>query len=171
MEKNNQMESAFLLHLRGIVSYINEMKINEPGFIYDNLAEYNILNEKVKAMGSDNIEINLVMSFLLSEINLKLQAPTRTEEEESFYRHIVGINSYIRETKQREKGYVFDNVMEVEGLLQVMEQLKTKDKSIIAIMTTITNDISIVIANRKGQVEVEQYKEIITNGFIRKSKY
>lgn len=85
--------------------------------------------------------------------------PTRTPEEEQFYRHLVGIQSYIAETKMREPNYIFDNVTEVEGLLRRFEELKTTNEDIIFAMNYITAEIKKVLARNNGKETEAKYQD------------
>jgi len=174
MELKDMNEKEFMIHLSGILGYISNLKSNEPGWSYDNFNEFEELQKKYEGLNSKNEFIISAMNLLKEEIKIskeKFKNPVRTLEEENFYKHIVGVNSFIRETKQKEPGWVFQKTIEVDGLLEKMESLQTKDPDIISIMRIITKDIIIVKKNLGGSKEVKQYKERLEDlGILEKKK-
>ena len=152
----------FLNHLVGIKSYVKETKNKEPGFIYGNFSEYEDLKKKYDALENPSQEIKDIMDMLEEDLKLAKERennPTRSEDEENFYKHIVEINSYVSEQKIANPDWHFDNVSEVDGLLKQLEDLKTSDKDILAIMDTLTKDIKKEITNTKGDEEAKKYQE------------
>jgi len=169
--------------LRGIKNYIEGLR-NSPvnpeyGYVYNNETEFEEqLQDFIKitsATPDEMAEMRDLILYLGKDINITKERevnPIRNEAEEAFYRKIVGINSYIRETKLREPGYVFDNIQEVIGekpymdlmgsvdndpdkpkrlgLLDEVQTLDTKDPDILSIMHSITADIKLVIGQRFG---------------------
>jgi hypothetical protein len=113
-----------------------------------------------------------IMFFLQNEISKfrnNMINPIRTSEEERFYRKIVGINSYIFETKENNSAYVFDNKNEVNGLpaenevgglLAEFKELNTQDPDILAIMHIITRDIKLtILLDSIKEMKLEEGKE------------
>jgi hypothetical protein len=149
----NSEEFRLLQKMIGVKCYVDNLKYSEHnpeiGYLYDNKTEFDSLLQQMNELGTKNekmVEIMLSLQSDIEEVERRKQSPVRNPEEEAFYRHIVGINSYIRETKQREPGYIFDNIPEVEGLLSRLGELNTQDHDILAIMDAITKDIKKVIA-------------------------
>ena len=169
-------ERKFLNHLIGIEGYVLGLKAREPGWFYDNFAEFNQLLQQMNNLNTENPEIIKIMSMLQSEIVKAkdlIENPIRTPEEQQFYRHIVGINSYIWETKATNPYYIFDNVPEVDGLLLRVSELETQDPDILAIMNYITKDTKKVIMITKGPEAAEMYQqrlEVLNIGVEEKEK-
>jgi hypothetical protein len=158
-------EEEFLAHLRGVQGYIIGLKVGEPGYIFDNEKEYNDLLAEYNRLNCQNPETKQIMMFIGNEIDLhnkRKNQPPRNPQEEQFYRHIVGVNSYIRETKQREPKYVFNAIGEVETLLNRLRELNTQDHDILAIMDIITRDIKLTIFSIYGQEKADEYQEKLT---------
>ncbi len=158
MSLEGMSEFKFKSHLEGVVSYVKGIKEREPGWNYDNFAEYAALVEKHKSLETEDIYIREMMDLLNEEIQNAKQLqenPVRSPEEEAFYKKIVGINSYIQNTKENQPHYIFDNVNEVEGLLREVGQLNTQDPDILSVLDFITKDIKVILAKNDLNQAVE----------------
>lgn len=169
-------EAEFLNHIRGVQGYVVNMKLNEPGFIYDNANEFSQLLANMQLLDIKDPEIIGIMTFLQNEIELdkkRKEYPSRTPQEEAFYRHIVGINSYIRETKQGNPNYTFNNIGEVEGLLLKVQALNTQNPDILAIMDIITKDIRLTYFRLYGTEKALEFQaklDILGIGVVQEQK-
>lgn len=160
----NIKEQILLMKLKNVQSYVLNLKGDEPGYIYDNIDELEQLNKEIQSINTKEPEIIEIYSFLCAEIDefkRRTLVPIRTADEEVFYRHIVGINSYIRETKKKDSSYIFDNITEAKQLLSILAQINTKDPDILAIMNIITKDILVVLQARGSFEELNQLKEAL----------
>lgn len=167
-----ETEKAFLEHIGGVKGYIDGVKDRDPGYIYDNISEFKELAEEATTLGTENGEILEIMAFLKKDIDKTIQRqeePVRSGDEESFYKHIRGINSYISETKQTDPNYIFDNVKEADELLTRLEKLKTEDSNILAIINNITKDIKKTIYKRKGEEATNNYQKRLDSLGINKN--
>lgn len=129
--------------LASIYTWLIRTKKVNPEYVYDNhtefanlMVEFQELNDVVS---TKEVEI---MSVLEADIELSKQPieKTRNETEEAFYKKIVGINTWLLETKENDPNYIFDNIAEVDGLLVEFESLKTNDSSIKTIIQMLTKD-------------------------------
>jgi len=155
-------ENDLLNKMRGVAKYVIGLKEREPGYFYDNFDQFNSLMEEMKALEGQNLDMMDIMLFLQVDIEIvkdRMKNPIRTPEEEKFYRHIVGVNSYIWETKQRDNSYIFDAIGEVDDLLYDLEELNTWDPDTLEIMDIITKDIKQTISSRNGNEAAEKYQE------------
>lgn len=147
---------GFYKKLNGVRAYVYGLKYDEHnpeiGYLYDNKREYQELLEKMQKL---NIQDPEVIAFLeelkadLDEVERRKTNPVRNSEEEAFYKHIVGVNSFVREKKQANPKFLYDNFNEAEELLRKFAELKTKNPNIhsdiIGIMALLTRDIKKVI--------------------------
>ncbi len=159
-------EKEFNRKVVGVLGYVGKQRYREPGFVYDNYNEFEELKKTCNELKIETPSVLATMAFLEEEVNRSkelIEFPIRNKEEQEFYKHIVGINSYIYDTKDREENYIFDNISEVDGLLSKFESLNTIDSDIISILDYITKDIKKTIEVRQGTDKALEYQERLNN--------
>ncbi len=151
--------------LVGIYTWLLRTKKANPEYVYDNHAEFAALMTEYKALsGQISDTVVLIMSTLKTDIELSKEPKevTRTTEEETFFRKIVGINTWVLETKQNEPNYIFDNVAEVDGLLNEYRNLNTLDPSIKTVMEMLTKDILLTLQSQAPE-KAQEYVGKLTS--------
>jgi hypothetical protein len=159
---NNPTESKFLSHLSGILSYVSEMQEKEPTWNYDNFIEYEELKKTFHDLKTNDPLIIGSMNILDKEINIaKQKLSSRTKEEDEFFRHITGVNSYFRETNENinSEYRVVINPMELNLLLERMKDLNTQNPEIILAMKILTKDYKAQLYAKKGRKIGDKFQE------------
>ncbi|MDD3187087.1 MAG: hypothetical protein PHD02_01275 [Bacilli bacterium] len=160
-------EIQFLQKITGVKGYVDGMKAVEPGYFYDNIGEFAQLKAEQARLGANSRQVEEILLYLGDDIiTRKKREQELSPEEIAFYKKIVGINSYIRETKTNNPNWIFDNMGEVEILLGELTKLNTQDPYILAIMHTITTEILKKITQLLGPEEsiqsVAEYQARLT---------
>jgi hypothetical protein len=171
MPEINFDESKFLYHLQGILSYVSRMKNIEHTWYYDNFIEYDELKKVFDKLRTNDKEIIAAMNVLNKEINIsKSKKSTRTKEEEEFYKHIIGVSSFVREFKKKDRFWTFNKEYEVNALLERMEVLKTEDADILFTMKILTKDYKDYLYAKKDRKIANEFQERLESLGIEKKK-
>lgn len=149
LKPNTNLEIDKLINkIKAVDKYIKKSKKCNPEFIYDNPTEYQELLTGYESYKGELKQEDLQsFSFIVGDYLASKEERTneRTPEQNDFYNKIVGINTYIFETKERESNWLYDNVDEANNLLDEFERLKMNDPNTLTVMQDIVKDIKVLL--------------------------
>ena len=159
-------ETELVSYTIGVMSYIEGIKLREPGYFFDNFNEAKAIIKRVQELGTQNTQL-MYMAMLLqtdiAEAEKRRENPTRTQEEQDFYNNIKGINSWIYEN-----GIAYPRIDEADEKIVKFTQLNTKDSDILAVMDVYTRALIPNIIATYGEEKAKLYIEGLYASNIRK---
>ncbi len=153
VSKMNEVELAS--YAIGVLSYIEGIKLREPGYFFDNFAEAKAIINKTGELHNEKLKyMALLLQTDIDEAEKRRKNPLRTPEEQAFYNHIKGINSWIFENR-----VAYPRIDEADTQMKRFVELNSKDSDTLAVMDVYTRALVPNIIATYGEEQAKLYIE------------